>query len=180
MNSKHLANTFSGIVLSLLFILSQGTLAEDFNDYVSAFDTSYHDKENSYSFNKTLPYIQHSNLALYTEHSFSDLTKSSSSLPSTIDTTAFAIATDISKNRSSNNRRVHESQTSFREIQNSLPIPYTLEAHKRHLRAPIHTRYVSSASESETWLMILVGVTLVGLQVFRSNKKAEPIYSSFN
>jgi hypothetical protein len=168
------------MVLSLLFIWSQGTLAEDYHDYVSTFDMPHHGKESSYFFNKPVPYIPRSDEAQYTERSFSDLTKSSSGIPSVIDRTAFTIAFDISNSQSSNNQRTQESQTSFREIQNSLPIRDPLDGHKGRLRASIYAHYVSSASENETWLMILVGVTLMGLQVIRSNKKAEPIYSSFN
>ncbi|CAI8725178.1 hypothetical protein [Methylocaldum szegediense] len=180
MKKQHLANIFSGTILSLLLVWSHGPLAEAFDDNVSPFDTSHHGKESSYFFIKPAPYIPHSDKALYTEyteHSFFDLTKSSSGIPS-VGRTAFMAAFNVSTNGSSNNLFAQESQASFREIQNALPTLFTLEGLKGRLREPTYAQYASSASEDETWFMILVGITLIGLQIFRSNKKAEPIYLS--
>lgn len=171
MKSQRVANIFYGIVLCLLFICSQGIFAEDLDDYVSAFDTSYQDRQNNHSLHKPISYIPRSDETLYSERSFSDLTRSNYE---------FVIAIDIPDNRSPINRYVKESHTSFREIQNSLPNTLGLDSYKNRPKARIYGQYVSSATESETWLMILVGVTLIGLQVFRGNKRAEPIYSSFN
>lgn len=49
---------------------------------------------------------------------------------------------------------------------------------EKHINGYSYNGYSSSSPEIETWLMILAGITLIGLQIVRGSKKSEPIYSS--
>jgi hypothetical protein len=166
------------VVLCVLFAWSKGALAEDMNDYYLSFGTPYNDETNGHVINITDVDMPSANQARRTEVSFSDIASNPYSLPPLIDSNSFHHAFEIPISQFPSHWYTNNLVTTFHEIQSASLQATEIARNKNHEYS--YSGYESSAPEAETWLMILVGITLIGLQIIRSNKRADPIYSSLS
>ncbi|MGX2029863.1 MULTISPECIES: hypothetical protein [Methylocaldum] len=178
MSLRQILNVSYRIIFCLLFIWFKGASAENFSDYPSTFGTPYHDKERNHAIDKSSAHIPPSGKAGFAETSFFGIAKSSYRLLSSVNVNAIRFALDIPGRKSKNGW--NESEITFQGMQELSLDAMAVDRYKKNRKEDMYAGYASPAPDTETWLMILVGITLIGLQVIRGNKKAEPIYSSLH
>lgn len=180
MNLQRLGKISHRMVFCLLIACVKSAYAEGISDYSSTFGMSYANKKSDHVVNSFDLNPPPAGERIFSESSFSELTRSHYSLLQFIDIHSPSLALDTAAHQSPIDPTEKQPEIIFRKTRESSPEATRIDSHGGQQKERSYPGYVASSSETDTWLMILVGITLIGLQVMRSNKKSEPIYSSLN
>lgn len=180
MNLQRLGNISHRMAFCLLIAWFKGAYAEDISDYSSTFGMSYGDKKSGHVIDSVNINLSPAGKRIFAEGSFSEMTRGHYSLVKFVDIHSPSLAVGSVAHQAPNNPGEKQPAMAIRETRAASPEAESKDGHAKQQKEHSYPGYVASSSDTDTWLMILVGITLIGLQVMRSAKKSEPIYSSLN
>ncbi|HYE35014.1 hypothetical protein [Methylocaldum sp.] len=177
MNVETLRDIFYKTAFALLFAWVNEASALNIKDDASTFVMHpSNDDKIDYFIDKSSFGMASSGDSFFAASSFSEITSNRYSPLSFTDINTFTL--EILARQSSKDWNMSGQEITFSEMQNTPLKAAEIGDHLKGQKGYSYIGYASSAPETETWLMMLVGITLIGLQVIRGDKKTEAIYSS--